>query len=137
MNLKTAALTEKELTFQGTPIGKGIGIGSLYLLPLVQHKSSPETEPKTSAALEIKRYREAVKAAKEEIQTLQAQLKREHADIAVSVLDTHLELLSDPLFTSQVEKEVRKNKLKSLTVLQTVLASYEKQFQSLEDPFLP
>jgi len=125
----------EELVFHGIPIAKGIGIGNLYLLPLAQKQSDPTKQPKENASIEIKRYREAVKSSVQEVKALQKQLKEENAQEAVDVLSTHLELLDDPIFTSQVESEVRKNKLKSLNALQTILASYERQFQGMLDPF--
>ncbi len=128
-------MTLAELVFQGTPIARGIGIGELYLLPSMQKQSDPSKQPRENVSIEIKRYREAVKSSILEIKTLQKQLKEERADEAIAVLDTHLELLHDPIFTSQVEGEVRRSRSKSLAVLQTVLASYEKQFQNMEDPF--
>jgi len=124
-----------ELIYTGTPIARGIGIGSLYLLPSLQKKSAFSKQPRENVALEIKRYREAVTASVHEIKLLQKQLKEENALEAVAVLDAHLELLDDPIFTSQIEDEVKKTRSKVLTVIQTVLARYEQQFESLDNFF--
>ena len=127
-------LSTSEIIWEGTPISRGIGIGPSFLLPTIE-KGMDLPKSLHNPEGEIERYQEAVKNAIHEIYLLQEQLKKEQAFDGIAVLETHLELLHDPILTSHIEAEIKRTRSNSLSVLQQILSSYEKKFEMLEDPF--
>jgi phosphotransferase system enzyme I (PtsI) len=124
-----------EVIWEGTPIAKGIGIGSSYLLQnlrVLKEVTKPVAKDKKE---EVYRYQQAIKASISELELLQRQLATEKAFEGVAVLDTHLELLHDPILTIEIEEEIKRSSSNSLFVLQKILSQYEKKFENLKDPF--
>jgi phosphoenolpyruvate-protein phosphotransferase len=124
----------KQVVLQGISVSSGIGIGKAHLF-----SCSKEHFPKrvTTSNLdgEIRRYRNAVDASIHDLLELQNQLKKENAFEGIKVLDTHLELLADPMMTSNVVQEMKRSKKNGLAVLHRTVLEYRHKFAAIKDPF--
>src|SRR5271169_6845138 len=97
-------LKPEELRLKGAPVSEGIGIGTCYFLSSIGKDDIPEFPISIGEVEgEIARYRRALFSSKEELQKLQRDLASEGSLEAVSLIDTHIQMLDDPIMTVDME----------------------------------
>src|SRR6185295_14145475 len=57
----------------------------------------------------------------------QGELMKQGSIDAVTIVDTHLQLLEDPLITTQVEEKIRKMQSNTEAVFRTTIREYERK----------
>lgn len=130
MQLKT-----EEVILKGVPICRGIAIGKPFFLNRSNFTIFEMCIPPAYVQREIQRYRDALTRSKQDIKRLQKQLEMESAVEGILILEAQLEMLQDPLLTTEIEKEIQKNKKNVEFVFQQALLKFQERFQSIEDPF--
>lgn len=130
MTIKT-----REIQVQGIPISRGIAIGRPYFLNRVERDCPDFTVSPEQVEKEIIRYRGAVNASLEEVRKLRDQLEAEGALEGAAVLDTHLQMMQDPLLTTVVEQEIRSCRKNAESVFQASIKKVEQKFREIRDPF--
>lgn len=128
-------LEAEELILTGCPICRGIAIGKPFFLNRDDFTIFEVCIPAAHMQREIERYRNALSRSKQDIKRLQKQLEMESAAEGILILEAQLEMLQDPLITTDIEKEIRKNKRNVEFVFQQALLNYRERFQALNDPF--
>ena len=125
-----------EIRFQGAPVSDGIAIGTPYFLSSLLPEMVPEF-PITTAEVEdeIQRYRRALFSSREDLERLQLDLANEGSVDAVSIIDTHIQMLADPLMTSHMEERIRNMHQNTESVFRTVINEYEKRLSETKDTF--
>lgn len=124
-----------EIILKGLSVSKGIAMGTpFYLAP--QDEVVPEQPiPPVEVESEIARYRSALQSSRSELLELQKTLLEEGSDEAVAILDTHLEMLKDPLMTTEMEQKIRKNQKNTESVFQKTISEFQNRFICLKDSF--
>lgn len=123
-----------ELIIKGSPICRGVAIGKPFFLekekiPIQEiHLSGQQTN------LEIERYRMALRRSHEDIQHLQRQLDVELVSEGVSILESQLTMLLDPLLTSEVEQSIHRQSKNAEFVLQQTVEHLKNKFRG-KDPY--
>ncbi|MCB1106917.1 MAG: phosphoenolpyruvate--protein phosphotransferase [Chlamydiia bacterium] len=126
----------EELILKGAPISGGIAIGNLFFIEALQEEIVPEFSiPLAEVEKEIDRYRRAVLSSREDLHDLQRFLAKEGSTEAVSIIDTHIQMLDDPFMTSFMEKNIRNQLKNTETVFDSVMKEYEKEFSKVKDSF--
>lgn len=126
----------EELILKGAPISGGIAIGKLFFLEAFKEEIVPEFSiPSTEVEKEIGRYRRAVHSSREDLHDLQRFLAKEGSTEAVSIIDTHIQMLEDPFMTTFMEKKIRQRMKNTETVFRSVMNDYEKEFSKVKDSF--
>ncbi|MCB1109905.1 MAG: phosphoenolpyruvate--protein phosphotransferase [Chlamydiia bacterium] len=126
----------EELILNGAPISGGIAIGNLFFLEAFQEEIVPEFSiPTAEVEKEISRYRRAVHSSREDLHDLQRFLAKEGSTEAVSIIDTHIQMLEDPFMTTFMEKKIRQRMKNTETVFRSVMNDYEKEFSKVKDSF--
>ena len=125
----------EEIRLRGAPICRGVAIGKPFFFTLIDDEVPEFTIPKKDVEDEIRRYVNAVNRSKEDIKRLQRKLKKEKILEGAAILDAHLEMMQDPLLTTQIEEEIRKNRKNADFVFQNTINQYQKKFQSIADPY--
>lgn len=127
---------ENENKLQGSPVSEGIAIGAPFFLSFPDNDHFPEF-PITIGEVdhEISRYRQALFSSREDLQELQTHLQKQGSLEAVTIIDTHLQMLQDPLMTTHVEERIRLMQRNTETVFRTVIKEVEKKFSKVEDSF--
>ncbi|MCH9614184.1 MAG: Phosphoenolpyruvate-protein phosphotransferase [Chlamydiia bacterium] len=127
--------TSSENILQGVPVSDGVAIGRLYCL-LPSNEEIPEFSiTATDVEREIDRYRRAVHSSKRDLCDLQSFLAKEGSTEAVTIIDTHIQMLDDPLMTTVVEDQIRDMQQNTEAVFRSVIGEYEKQFSRVGDDF--
>ncbi|HEY0274330.1 MAG TPA: putative PEP-binding protein, partial [Chitinophaga sp.] len=122
---------------KGIGVSPGIAIGRARILSkqaAVVTGIPLQTEADMQAA--IAQFNEAVEAAMAEVEALKhaphQALRQEELDI----LDTHLELLSDPQIRSHVEEKILRERLNANDAVITVIHDVVQLFRSLTDEYM-
>ena len=125
----------RELRLRGTPISRGVAIGTSFLLHNVEYSVSVYSITEHEITSEIQRYQRALIRSKQEIQFLQKQFEQDRTAEAAEILDTHVQMLHDPFLTSAVEEQIRLHQKNVEFVFQAVIKEYQDKFHNMEDPF--
>ncbi len=128
--------SEKELCLQGAPVSEGIAIGPPFFLSIVQEESFPEFSIATSEIdEEIARYRRALFSSRKDLELLQSDLAYEGLLDAVTIIDTHIQMLEDPLMTTHMEERIRHMRQNTESVFRSVISEFEARFSQTVDSF--
>jgi len=126
----------EEIILKGAPISGEIAIGTLFFLEGFSDEIVPEFSiPVAEVEKEIGRYRRAVLSSREDLHGLQLFLAKEGSTEAVSIIDTHIQMLEDPFMTTFMEKKIRQQMQNTETVFRSVMNDYEKEFSKVQDSF--
>jgi len=126
----------EEIILKGAHISGGIAIGNLYYIEGLQEEIVPEFSiPNSEVEKEIGRYRRAILSSREDLHDLQRFLAKEGSTEAVSIIDTHIQMLEDPFMTTFMEKKIRQRMKNTETVFRSVMTDYEKEFSKVKDSF--
>lgn len=125
----------EERLIRGFPVSDGIAIGIPFFL-----NSTAEEVPEFSITLkevdkEIARYRNALFSSRQDLQILRKNLAEEVSEDAATIIETHIQMLDDPLMTNQMEETIREKLQNSESIFHSVMTDYEKQFSQKTDPF--
>ena len=126
----------KELSLTGTSIGNGIAMGTLFFLEVFDENAVPEFSISIDEVeSEIKRYRQALFSSREGLYDLQRFLVQEGSTKVTSIVDTHIQMLEDPLLTTFMEKRIREMGKNAEVVFCSVMREYKKKFSQVADQF--
>lgn len=126
----------KEFRLQGSSVSEGVAVGPLFLMPDSLDEAVIEFSiPKSNLEFEIKRYYGALEKSREDLLFIQFNLKKEKSKEALEIIDTHIQMLQDPLMTLQIEEKIRMSQKNAESVFSSVIRDYEKKFAKLKDPF--
>jgi len=136
MNAKEKLLNGEEFHLKGVPISEGIAIGELYYFDVCTEEPSLEV-PITIGEVdrEILRYRIALNSSKEDLQKLQNVLAKEGSADAVTIIDSHIQMLDDPFLTVEMEGKIRGMLVNTESVFKQVMTDYERQFSKIDNNF--
>jgi len=126
---------QKEILLRGTPISHGIAIGKLAIF-YHEQESIPEREiPESEIRQELKRYDKALKGTKKDLQRLKKLLEMDRSHEAAAIIDTHLQLLDDPVLVVEVREKIRQSRKNADYVFHCFLHEYQQRFDEIQDLF--
>lgn len=120
----------------GIAASTGVVIGPAKLsrpqLPGIRRRSIYPTVTES----EVKRFRRAVAASREQIQTIRSQQQREagYDKTVQDILDAQLIFLKDPMLIGETEERIRTRYESAEYALSQIVAEAEKVFAQQEDP---
>ena len=125
----------QELRFEGSPVSEGIAIGYPYFLKPIE-EDLPDFEISVGEVdAEIARYRMALFSSKEDLTKLRQDLAMEGSDDAVNFIETHIQMLDDPMITTHMEGKIRQMMRNTESVFHSVIHDYEHRFSERTDSF--
>ncbi len=122
-------------TLNGLSISQGIALGLAFHFIIPDELIPEQIISSQEIEQEIERYRKALEKSRKELEDLQKLVLQEGGLEAASILDTHLEMLKDPMITSEMEKKIRKNQKNTESVFQKVIGEYQRRFHDNHDAF--
>lgn len=128
-------MATEEIRLQGAPLSKGIAIGVPFFLPSVLEELVPEFSiPLSAIDDEIARYRRALFSSRKDLEHLQNHLTTEGSSEAVGIIDTHIQMLDDPMMTTHMEEKIRQMNRNTEAVFHSVIHDYKKRFTKHNNP---
>lgn len=125
----------EEIVLRGLPVSKGIGIGlPIFFTNLEEelpevHISEKEIEE------EIQRYRKALHRSRDDLVKLKKVSLRDGATEIVAILATHLEMMQDPMLTTDIEDKIRDLQKNTESVFNLLIEDYKARFSTLKDSY--
>lgn len=126
---------DREIIVKGRSICQGIAIGKPFFLNRNDFTIFESRIPAAHMQQEIERYRHALSRSKQDIKRLQKQLEIESAEEGILILEAQLEMLQDPLLTTEIEREIKKNKKNVEYIFQQAILKYQDRFKAIADAF--
>ena len=125
-----------EIQLKGTSISEGIAIGSLHVLDEVEPTDLPKFSiSERQVDHEIQRYRKAINSSREDLFRMQDSLAKEGSVEAVTIIDSHIQMLQDPFMTTMMEERIRDRMTNTEAVFSGAMGEYEAQFEKINDAF--
>ncbi len=127
---------KEEIHIKGAPVSDGIAIGFPVFLAYQPEEYIPEF-PISMGEVEgeIERYRQALSSSRDDLRHLQKVLAEEGSNDAVSIVETHIQMLDDPLITTQMEEKIREMLKNTESVFHSVIEGLEELFSRHPDAF--
>ncbi|MDN3504054.1 MAG: phosphoenolpyruvate--protein phosphotransferase [Rhabdochlamydiaceae bacterium] len=137
MNHNTmTSLLDIEIQLQGVSISEGIAIGEIHVLDEMQSSETPQFAiSKREVEHEIQRYRKAISSSREDLFRIQDTLAQDGSVEAVTIIDTHIQMLQDPYMTTMMEDRISERLQNTEAVFQLAMCEYEEQFAKINDTF--
>lgn len=126
---------EQEVILKGRSVCRGIAIGKPFFLNRDDFTIFETRIPAAHMQREIERYRHALSRSKQDIKRLQKQLEMESAAEGIAILEAQLEMLQDPLLTTEIEKEIKKTKKNVEFIFQQAILKFQERFKAINDTF--
>ncbi len=120
---------KKEIHLEGIPISEGIGIGTFFLF---KGKETPIPEfaiTSSQVSYEIARYRRALSRSREELESLYDHLQKEGSQEVCSIIDTHIQMLQDPVIAHSIEEKIAHMRQNTESVFMYVIDEYKRLFR--------
>lgn len=124
-----------EVVFQGTSICHGIAIGRPFFLEKNDDIIPEVTISMDRVPFELRRYQQAITNAHGDIRALQQRLQQENLLDGAAILDAHLQIIQDPLLTTDIEEQIRKKRKNAEHIFQEAIAKYQAKFNAIASPF--
>lgn len=124
------------LALAGHGVARGIAIGRCHLvvrneLEIGEHRIAPD-----EVENEIRRYRDAVEAARDQLTELSGRMHQGAAAPAQEILQTHIMMLDDSTLQRNTEEHIREELCNAEWALQTQLEAVLSEFRSLDDDYI-
>jgi len=122
----------EEIRLEGTPISEGIAIGKPLFL-LKEEGDTPDFPiSHHEVDTEIARFRKAIFSSRKDLQRLQQDLAMEGSDEAVSFIESHIQMLEDPMITTDIEGGIRRRLRNTESVFRSAVYDYTSRFQEAD-----
>lgn len=125
----------EERRFQGVPVSEGIAIGAPFFLTEEQTQVPEFPISLGEVDEEIERYRRALSFSREDLRQLQSDLSGKGSEDAVTILDTHIQMLEDPMMTTQMEEKIRRMLRNTESVFNLAIRDYGDRISQLPNKF--
>lgn len=125
----------KEEVIRGVPISQGIAIGCLAFFTHDEEVVPEIMVPLEETLQEVLRYERALTRTKQDIKRLKKQLEIDRSQEAAAILETHLQILEDPMIKIEIPQQITRLGKNADFIFQTFLKQYTKRFNEIKDPF--
>jgi phosphotransferase system enzyme I (PtsI) len=124
------------LALTGHAVGRGIAIGRSHLaqqseLEISEYRIAPE-----EVDSEIRRFRNAIEAARNQLEELAGRVTRNVGIGAGEIIGTHVLMLSDSRLRDSTEDHIRSELCNAEWALQTQLEEVLTEFRSIDDEYI-
>ncbi len=121
----------EEMIFDGKILSKGIGFGTPVFLD-TQNFFEENKISKNEIEEEISKFKKAIKQSKNQILSLKKSLAKDKLSITFDILNTHLEILGDPLINQEVENRIKNDNKCIEAIFHDIILDYKNK---IKDPF--
>ncbi len=125
-----------EIMVQGMSVSPGVAFGTVFLMktdeePVVSRPLQPDTVPE-----ELARFAAAVDATREQIQTIQRNVREHIGSHDAGILDVHLMVLADDVFLEEIREEIRERLHNAEYAVWMVSDRYIDALSRVQDDYL-
>ena len=133
----SADQTMKTLVLKGVGVSPGIAIGRCYRFdPLDSQISFYKLNEASLIPGEVLRFKKALKESEQQLLEIQKNLKKEKVTEPVYVIDVHILILKDKIFTNRTIKYIRRLGVNAEWALRMTLDHYKQIFEGVKDAYI-
>jgi len=123
------------LTIHGAGIGKGIAIGTAFVLQSAELDLPEYRVPDEEVEAEVRRFQQALAAAQGDLRDIASHIPDNAPSEAASFLHTHLLMLADPMISEEPVNLIRDQRYNAEWALQTRAQALMRAFNEMEDDY--
>ncbi len=124
------------LTLHGAGIGKGITIGTAFVLQGPTMDIPDYMVPDGEIESEIARFQNAIQAARSQLSNIRDDIPSNAPSESAMFIEAHLLMMDDPLIASEPLKTIRDEHVNAESALQRHAEYLVRAFEEMEDPYL-
>ncbi len=124
------------LTLHGAGIGKGITIGTAFVLKGPAMDIPDYMVPDDEIESEVTRFKNAIRAAHSQLSKVRDHIPSNAPSESNMFIEAHLLMMDDPLIASEPLKTIRDEHVNAESALQRHAQSLVRVFEEMEDPYL-
>ncbi len=129
--------TTKTFVLKGIGVSPGIAIGRCYRFdPLGSQISFYKLTDESLIPEEVLRFKKALKDSEQQLLDIQKNLKKANITEPVYVIDVHILILKDKIFTNRTIKYIREMSVNAEWALRMTLDHYKQVFEGVEDDYI-
>ncbi len=129
--------TTKTFVLKGIGVSPGIAIGRCYRFdPLGSQISFYKLTDESLIPEEVLRFKKALKDSEQQLLDIQKNLKKTNITEPVYVIDVHILILKDKIFTNRTMKYIREMGVNAEWALRMTLDHYKQVFEGVEDDYI-
>ncbi|MFZ1980089.1 MAG: phosphoenolpyruvate-utilizing N-terminal domain-containing protein, partial [Smithella sp.] len=133
----SADQTMKTLVLKGVGVSPGIAIGRCYRFdPSDSQVSFYKLSDTALIPAEVLRFKKAVKESEQQLLEIQKNLKKEKVTEPIYVIDVHILILRDKIFTNRTIKYIRRLGVNAEWALRMTLDHYKQIFEGVKDAYI-
>ena len=133
----SADQTKKTFVLKGVGVSPGIAIGSVYRFdPLDSKISFYKLNDASLIPKEVLRFKKALKESEHQLLEIQKNLKKAKVTEPLYVIDVHILILKDKIFTNRTIKYIRESGVNAEWALRMTLDHYKQIFEGVEDAYI-
>ncbi|HUN53907.1 MAG TPA: phosphoenolpyruvate--protein phosphotransferase [Smithella sp.] len=133
----SADQTMKTLVLKGVGVSPGIAIGRCYRFdPADSQVSFYKLSDASLIPAEVLRFKKAVKESEQQLLEIQKNLKKEKVTEPIYVIDVHILILRDKIFTNRTVKYIRRLGVNAEWALRMTLDHYKQIFEGVKDAYI-
>ena len=127
--------SKKEKIFHGIPASPGIAIGKIFSIGGNVLEVEPRTIEESEIESELKRYHEALKKAKSELDGLVKKAKRSFSEESAKIFQVHQTMLADPMVIEGTEQGIQNARKSADHAFKDVMDRFEASVSKMEDEY--
>jgi phosphotransferase system enzyme I (PtsI) len=124
------------LTLHGAGIGKGITIGTAFVLQGPTIDIPDYMVPDDEVESEVTRFENAIQAARSHLSSIRDHIPSSAPSESAMFIEAHLLMMNDPLIASEPLETIRNEHVNAEAALQRHAESLVRAFEEMEDPYL-
>jgi phosphoenolpyruvate-protein phosphotransferase (PTS system enzyme I) len=133
----SAEQSTKTFVLKGVGVSPGIAIGRCYRFdPLDSQISFYKLKDESLIPKEILRFKNAMKDSEHQLLNIQKNLKKANITEPVYVIDVHVLILKDKIFTNRTIKYIRESGVNAEWALRMTLDHYKQIFEGVQDDYI-
>ena len=126
----------KNRIMQGIGASPGIAIGMVRIADRSRVKVIESQVPEKQIPVEVERFKNALKRAKDELDALKQQIAAEKGEEHLYVIDTHLLILEDSMLIRETLGFIENDGINAEAALKRTLLKFRQFFATIEDDYL-
>ncbi len=133
----SADQTKKTFVLKGIGVSPGVAIGRVYRFdPLDSKIAFYKLNDASLVPKEILRFKKALKESEHQLLEIQNNLKKAKVTEPLYVIDVHILILKDKIFTNRTIKYIRRLGVNAEWALRMTLDHYKQIFEGVEDAYI-
>jgi len=124
------------IALTGHAVARGIAIGQTHLVERNELEIGEYHIQPADVDSEIKRLRDAISGAREQLETLSTRISQNAGTAANEILQLHIQMLSDSSISDASERSIRKELFNAEWALQSHLEVILTEFRQMDDEYI-